>query len=81
MELEMEVKYIVFSVADQRVPITVDIPGVGVQDVEIPALVVQLVPFGQDHGTLRLQFVGDEIAPAKALFMIGVQINSSFVGA
>jgi hypothetical protein len=73
----MDVKYVVFSAEDQQVTITADIAGYGQQQVQVPAFVVQLLPEDakREHGSIKFQFIGDEIATSKDLFTGGATLN------
>jgi hypothetical protein len=74
----MQIQYTVFSAEDHDTPVQATLPGGGAVTASVPALTVQLLPAASEHGTVKLVFTGNDIAPAREKFVVGASITSTF---
>jgi hypothetical protein len=72
----MEIKYKVFSANSQKLDAEVTLPDNTKATVQVEGFVVQLTT--EDHGTVRLQFIGADVETAKATFVEGAAITATF---
>ncbi len=72
--------YTVFSAHRQPVKTTATLPDGAQVEAMVATLEVQMVPDDERSGTIKLVFMGAEMAPAEAEFMPGKIFKASFTG-